>query len=242
MISCFLLNEAYIMLRLIQVSSQLPVSFPVDPTSTFEPGNIAQMKTLGNEIVCGLSDGTAPLGIIDDINANAFSANSIDEVVLVNCVGVSDGYGSYVAATNTKEELNFPNIITSSFVSDVEGLTLNGINGVITVPAGTTLNYDSDGDGINDSVRAIVSYAYRIANIPGDNTTVGSGRITIWFGRGIFETDKFDPQQKYAVNAALFCDAEGRFTTKQPSANHPGIAMVTGPPTGINPTLELMWF
>lgn len=54
------------MLRLIQVGASLPFSYPVDPTSTFQSGQIAQLKLIGNEIVCGVSDGTAPLGIIDD--------------------------------------------------------------------------------------------------------------------------------------------------------------------------------
>ena len=56
------------MLRLIQIGNSLPVSFPVDPTSVFQPGQIGQLKVIGNEIVCGISDGTAPFGIIDDIN------------------------------------------------------------------------------------------------------------------------------------------------------------------------------
>lgn len=231
-----------VILRLIQVGQSLPVSFPVDPTSEFQAGQIAQLKVMGNEIVCGISDGTAPFGIIDDINTSAFSAPMNDEVVVIPAVGIHDGYGNYVAAIDTMKDLRKPNIIRSSFVADVEGLILNDTNGIITVPAGTTLNYDQDGDGIEDSVRTTVSYIYRIANIPGDNTTIGSGRITIWFQRGIFETDQFDTTQRYVVNAVLFCNGDGLLTTAQPTASHPGIAMVTGPPTGINQTLEFLFF
>lgn len=230
------------MLRLIQVGNTLPVSFPVDPTSTFQPGQVGQLKVIGNEIVCGVSDGTAPYGIIDDINTAAFTAPITDEVVVIPVVGVGDGYGNLVSATEAMKPLRFPNIVRSSFTADVEGLALNDVNGVVIAPAGTPLNYDSDGDSVNDSIRVIVSYIYRIPNIPGDNTTVGSGRITIWFQRGIFETDQFDTKQKYVVNAALFVNENGLFTTAQPTPNHPGVAMVTGPPTGINETLELLWF
>lgn len=230
------------MLRLIQVGNTLPVSFPVDPTATFQPGQAAQLKVIGNEIVCGVSDGTAPYGIIDDINTAAFTAPVTDEVLVITAVGIGDGYGNFISAAETMQTLRFANVVRSSFIADVEGLALNDVNGVVIAPAGTELNYDSDGDGINDSIRVVASYIYRIPNIPGDNTTVGSGRITVWFSRGIFETDQFDTKQKYVVNASLFVNAEGLFTTAQPTPNHPGVAMVTGPPTGINETLELLWF
>lgn len=231
------------MLRLIQVGNTLPLSFPVDPTSEFQPGQIAQLKVIGNEIVCGVSDGTAPFGIIDDINTSAFTAPVTDEVVIIPAVGVlaPDGY-TYTSAKDEMQTLRFANVVRNSFVADVEGLILNDINGVVTAPSGTTLNYDSDGDGVPDSIRIIVSYVYRIPNIPGDNTTVGSGRITIWFQRGIFQTDQFDTRQRYVVNAQLFVNAEGKLTTAPPTANHPGIAMVTGPPSGIDQTLEFLWF
>ncbi len=229
------------MLRLIQVGANLPFSYPVDPTSTFQAGQIAQLKLIGNEIVCGVSDGTAPLGIIDDINTSAFTAPVPEEVVDAPAMGIDDGYGNFVTPIAVKQELRFSNIIRSSFVADLDGLILNDINGLITFPAGTVLNKDLDGDGIPDTIRTVVSYIYRIPNIPGDNTTIGSGRITVWFQRGIFETDQYDNTQKYPVNATLFVSADGKLTTKQTTPQHPGIGIVTGPPTGINETLEFVW-
>ena len=231
-----------VILRLIQVGNTLPLSFPVDPTSTFQPGQVAGLKVIGNEVVCGISDGTAPFGIIDDINTSAFTAPSTDEVVVIPAVGVHDGYGNYVSAIDVMKDMRHPSIVRSSFTCDVEGLILNDNNGILIAPAGTTLNYDQDSDGVPDSIRTIVSYTYRISNIPGDNTTIGSGRMTIWFQRGIFETDQFDTKQRYVVNATLFCNAEGKLTTNQDTANHPGIAMVTGPPQGMNETLEFLWY
>jgi len=230
------------MLKLIQVGNTLPLSYPVDPTSEFQPGQVAQLKVIGNEIVCGVSDGTAPFGIIDDINTSAFTRSMVDEVQVISAVGIHDGYGNYVSAIDVMKDLRKPSIIRSSFTCDVEGLILNDNNGIIIAPAGTPLNWDADGDGIPDSIRVICSYTYRIANIPGDNTTIGSGRITVWFQRGVFETDQFDSKQRYVVNATLFCNGDGLLTTEQPTASHPGIAMVTGPPSGINETLEFLWF
>lgn len=48
-------------------SSYLPNSYLVEPTGYFEPGMIGTLKKLGGQIVCGVSNGTAPIGIIDDI-------------------------------------------------------------------------------------------------------------------------------------------------------------------------------
>lgn len=230
------------MLRLVQVGNTLPLSYPVDPSATFQAGQIAQLKVIGNEIVCGVSDGTAPMGIIDDINASAFTAPVHDEVVIVPLVGVlgPDGY-TLIAAQNTEKRLRFSNIVRSSFVADVEGLILHDVNGVIEVQQNTPLNFDRDGDGIKDSLRTIVSYVYRIPNIPGDNTTSASGRVTVWFQRGIFETDQYDTKQRYVVNAALFVNEEGLLTSRQPSSSHPGVAICTGPPSGIVETLEFLW-
>lgn len=229
------------MLRLISIGNGLPVSYPVDPTATFEPGQIAQLKVLGNEVVCGVSDGTAPFGIIDDINTSAFTAPIKDEIVDISVVGINDGYGNYISAAEAMQTLSFANIVRSSFISDVENITLNDINGVVIAPAGSEINYDKDGDGIPDTIRIIVSYIYRIPNIPGDNSTLNSGRITVWFVRGIYETDQYDTTQKYVVNATLFVNSEGKLTTKQGSNSCPGIALCTCPPTGLNSTIEFLW-
>jgi len=229
------------MLRLIQIGNSLPTSFPVDPTSVFQPGMIAQLKVIGNEIVAGVSDGTAPFGIIDEVRTSAFSDQSKDEVVIVPVMAVSDGY-QLVTVIDTDKALRNSNIIRSSFVADIEGIVLNEVNGVITVSSGTPLNFDANADGTLDSVRVIVDYTFRLANIPGDDTTAGSGRMTIWNDRGIFETNQYDISQRYVVNATLFVNENGLLTTKQPSASHPGVALVTGPPSGIVRTLEFMWY
>ena len=228
------------MLRLIQIGNSLPVSFPVDPTSVFQPGQIGQLKVIGNEIVCGISDGTAPFGIIDDINTSAFTAPVTDRVVIMPAIGMLDAYGQFLSVMEVMAPIH-PNVVRSSFTADIPGLILNDENGLVIAPAGTPLNYDSDGDNVLDSIRTVVNYVYRIANIPGDNTTIGSGRITLWFMRGIFETDQFDTRQRYVVNATLFVNGEGLLTTEQPTPAHPGIAMVSGPPSGITPSLEFLW-
>jgi hypothetical protein len=226
---------------MIQVGNSLPFSYPVDPTSTFQPGNVGQLKLIGNDIVIGLSDGLAPLGLIDDIRTTAFTQTVIDEIIIIPGVNIfSDGY-NFFNGSDSKQELANASIIQSSFISDYDGLVLNKRNGIITLPANSILNWDANGDGRNDSVKAICNYVYQVPNLPGDDTTLGSNRVTIWFQRGIFATDQFDSLARYPLGAVLFVSTDGKLTTRQPTTNHPGVAMVTGPPSAINGTLEFLW-
>lgn len=231
------------MFRIVQSGNALPFSFPVDPNAEFEPGQIAQLTLIGNQVVCGISDGTAPMGIIDDIKKNSFSAASIDEVVIVPIpAAIITGSGANLVTTvDVKAELRNPNVVDSSFVSRNLDVALNSRNGVITLLAGETLNNDQDGDGIPDSIRTVVSYTYQIPNVPGDDSTAASGRITVWFQRMIFATDAFETNQRYPVNAPLFVSESGLLTTRQVSPDYPSIALVTAPPTSIHGSLEAMW-
>lgn len=227
------------MLRLVQVGNSLPFSFTVDPNSEFQPGQIAQLNVSGNQVVCGVSDGTAPLGIIDDIKTNSFTSASIDEVVIVPTVGVLSS-GKLVTAMDIKTELENPNIVERSFLTDVDVLLIPR-NGVIVIPQGTELNFDNAGSGTPDSVRVVVSYTYQVPNVPGDNSTLGSGRVTVWFQRIIAQTDQFETNQRYPVNANLFVSETGLLTTRMPSPNHAAVAMVTAPPTSLQGSLEFLW-
>ena len=218
----------------------MPMSSSVDPTAEFEPGVFGQLKLIGNDIVIGVSDGTAPLGLIDDVRATAFTKAQVDEVVLIDG-GTSevDDNGDLVNTNDVVGILEFPSIIDSSFTSTLS-VVLNSVNGVVTIPAGTELNYDSDDDGINDSFKVVANYIYRIANKPGDDSTIGSGRVTVHYQRGIYATDQFDTTQIYPLNATLYVGLDVKITSKQPTDNHPGIAYVTGPPSASNGTIELM--
>lgn len=229
------------MLKIIQAGNALPISYPVDISSTFQPGAIGQMKLVGQDIVVGLSDGTAPIGIIDDIRTQAFTQTVYNEIVIIRGVDIqTDGYNFYTGQ-DAKQELDNAGLMPASFVADYEGLVLNPVNGIVTLPAGSKLNWDEDSDGLYDSVKTIVNYVYQVPSLPGDDTTIGSNRVTLWFQRGIFATDQFDPLQRYPLNATLFVNEEGKLTTRQLTENHPGIAMVVGPPSALDGTLEFMW-
>jgi len=74
------------MLQLIQVGNAMPVSFPVDPSAEFQSGQIAQLKLVNQDIVCGVSDGRAPFGVLDDVRSRAFTQTVVDEVVLIQVI------------------------------------------------------------------------------------------------------------------------------------------------------------
>lgn len=229
------------MLKVIH-SQTMAISFPVHPSAEFEPGMLAQLMVIGNDIVCGVSDGTAPFGLIDDARTNAFTKPQVDEIVQISVPAGSiatDENGKLVNTAEVNGPLDNPHIIQSSFISTVT-VFLNYVNGIITVPVGTELNYDLDGDGINDGYKIVVNYIYRISNKPGDDTTLSSGRVSVHYVRGIYATDQYATDQVYPLNATLYCGLDGKFTTKQVNENYPGIALVTGPPSGVQNTLEFL--
>jgi hypothetical protein len=229
------------MLRLVQVGNTLPASFICDPSAEFQPGQIAELTVIGNQVMATVSNGTAPIGVIDDIKTKAFTNVSWNEVVIVPAVGVPGPNGTTVTPIDIKAELRKPNIISSSFNSTIN-VSLNPVNGIITFVAGTPLNFDLMGTGSPNAIRTIVNYTYQVANIPGDDSTAGSQRVTVWFNRMFFQTDQFETNQQYPVRANLYVSETGYLTTRRPSSIHPAVAMVTAPPTSMNVMLECLWF
>jgi hypothetical protein len=229
------------MLRLVQVGNTLPVSFICDPSAEFQPGQIAELTVIGNQVMATVSNGTAPIGVIDDIKTKAFTNVSWNETVTVPAIGVPGPNNTIVTPVDIKVELRRPNIIQSSFTSTVS-CTLNPINGIITFIAGTPLNTDLQGIGTPNAIKAIVNYTYQVANIPGDDSTQGSGRMTVWFERMFFQTDQYESNQQYPVRANLYVSEYGFLTTRRPSPIHPAVGMVSAPPTPMNPMIEILWF
>jgi len=202
---------------------------------------IAELTVIGNQIMATVSNGTAPIGVIDDIKTRAFTNVSWNEVVIVPATGVPGPGGTLVTPIDIKAELKKPNITASSFNSTVN-VVLNPVNGVITFVAGTQLNFDLTGTGTPNAIRTIVNYTYQVPNIPGDDSTQGSGRVTVWFQRMFFQTDQFETNQQYPVRANLYVSEMGLLTTRRPSSLHPAVAMVTAPPSPLNSMLECLWY
>tara|TARA_B110000503_G_scaffold141581_1_gene235544 strand:+ start:839 stop:1525 length:687 start_codon:yes stop_codon:yes gene_type:complete len=227
------------MLRLVQVGNALPASFICDPSAEFQPGMVSELVVIGNQIMATVSNGTAPLGIIDDIKTRAFTNVSWNEEIYVPAVGVNSN-GRLVTPIDVKAELKKPNVLASSFTSTVN-VVLNATNGVVTFLAGTPLNIDLTGSGSFNGIKAVVNYTYQVANVPGDDSTAGSGRMTVWFNRMFAQTDQYETNQQYPVRANLFVSELGFLTTRRPSAIHPAVAMVTAPPTPMNTMIEFLY-
>lgn len=229
------------MLRLVQVGNALPASFIVDPSAEFQPGMVAELTVIGNQVMATVSNGTAPLGIIDDVKTRAFSQVSWNEVVVVSVPNPDPTSNGPVTPVDIKAELLHPYVASSSFQSTV-AVQLIPSNGVIVFPAGTKLNFDLIGSGTPNAIRTIVNYTYQVANIPGDDSTIASGRMTVWFNRMFAQTDQYESNQIYPVKANLYVSEKGILTTRRPSDRHPAVAMVTAPPTSSNASIEFLWF
>lgn len=228
------------MLRLVQFGKGLPATFICDPSASFQPGQMAQLVVVGNQIMATVSNGTAPIGVIDDIRTKAFTNVSWNERIVVPAIGITGPNNTIVTPIDIKAELEHPYIVKNSFVSSIK-VALNPKNGIITFPAGTQLNTDLTGSGIPNAIKTIVNYTYQITNIPGDDSTLGSGRMTVWYDRMFFQTDQFETNQAYPVNQSIYVSEEGFLTSRKASEFHPAVGMVTAPPTPLNSMLEILF-
>lgn len=226
------------MLKFPQPYNYVPASFTVDPSDTFEPGMIAQHKLFGNTTVVGTSDGRAPFGIIDDIRVNSFSAVAYNEDHKVLVTNPTITSGRYYTSKDIYIPLNNPFIFPESFISSIPG-DLNSRNGIITIMAGTELNF-IDG-GVPIGINIFCSYRFAVAGLPGVDTTNGSGRITIHYGPMFIQTDQYETNMQYPVGAPLYCNEKGYFTTRKIEANYPPVGMVTDPPSAIYNFLGVYW-
>jgi hypothetical protein len=231
-------------LRLLDVFNALPYSFSVDISAEFQPGNIAQLALVGNSVVCTVSNGLSPCGIIDDVKVRAFTSNSWDETVIAPVSAANTTFNSQnqlVCANDIHMELVNPNILPSSFVSIPVPCQLIPRNGVVVFPAQTPLNYDLIGSGVPNAIKTLVRYTYQVPNIIGDNSTSGNHRVTVWMCRGLFATDVFETNQTYPLNSNLFVSELGFLTTRQPYPNSPCCAICIGPPSAVDSMLQFMW-
>lgn len=232
------------MLRPLQIGLHRPISYPVDPNAVFQPGMIGQFNKVGNEVVLGVSDGIAPFGILDDARDIAFTKPVVDEIILVEITDiVNDGYGVLVTGSQVTKLLDNSNIMEQSWRADVEGIILVPVNGAVIIPAGTPLNATMDDASVSlDAIEITANYAYSVPNQPGVDTTMGSGMVTVWVGRGlIFSTDQFDTESPFAINAPLYVSPNGKLTSKQQDEGQPAVGMVIVPPTSVNAWLEFVW-
>ena len=158
-------------------------------------------------------------------------------MVFIPASGVSDGHGNLISTTDVMGFVENTNIIPATFVSSMDVL-LNPKNGTITVPAGSVLNKVTVGDPSQTGFEILISYMFQIPDLPGEDTTAGSGKASVHIFRGIFQTDQFDPVVEYPLMCPLFCGRDGRITSEP---NGPIIAVCTAPPSILISEIEFMW-
>jgi len=186
-------------------------------------GVISANATTGDpEVTLATSGTTGMLGIIDDNKTATFTATSVNEPVV-----------------SGQSALRHANLVTTTVAYSNPGASgtvtvTNQTNGTITV---------ADVDP-NDT-EGTVSYGYIIAGKAGDDTTLASGKCTIWLAEGEYSTDVFELSSavalsSYAVGTDLrVADTtygqEGRLTTRGAGSV---IGQVTKAPTAGNPVMN----
>lgn len=218
------------------LANTLVWSAPVDPSARFEAGQIAGLIEINGELFVTVSDGQRipPIGVIDDNKTTAFTGTVTDEVVFVPA-SVNTVNGVLVSTLPVMGGLKETNIIDSSFSSNLD-INLNPKKGTFIVPAGTPVNFE---DGTNIGFQLTASYRYQIVDFPGDDSTDGSGQISIHFNRGIFVTNIFDTLATYAPGQPLFVDSQGQLTSQETQS--PVVAIALQPSSALSNELMFMW-
>jgi hypothetical protein len=208
----------------------------VDPSARFEAGQIAGLIQINNELFITVSDGKTipPIGVLDDSKISAFSGTTVDEIQIVPAA-TKEKNGILVSTVDVMGALNETNIIESTFTADLD-IVLNPKKGIFIIPAETPVNYD-DGSKIGFQVTA--SYRFQIVDYPGDDSTDGSGQVSIHFNRGIFVTNIFDVLSTYYPGCPLYVDVEGQLTSQETES--PVVAIALQPASALTNELMFMW-
>lgn len=185
-------------------------------------GFITPNSTTGDpEVQLATSGTTGLLGVIDDNKTSSFSATVVGEVVASGATALA--HANIIAASD------------SSVLASPSGtVTLTSrTNGTIAVT------------GLVPGSTTTVSYSYVIPGKAGDDTTLASGKCTIWLQEGEYSTDVYELSDavvisSYVVGASLRVadntyGQQGRLTTRGAGTV---VAYVTKAPTAGNPFLN----
>jgi len=194
--------------------------FLVNSAEVFEAGMVGVVSgtAAGDpEVLVADDDSTNLLGIIDDNKTTQFYASSVSEAVV-----------------SGQTTLAHANVINNSF------------NLVSTDSPGILLSSPTNGTITGASGAATVSYSYVIPGKAGDDTTLGSGKCTLWLQEGEYATDIYEITSSlapagYAVGLPLVAadtanGQKGRLTARVTGG--PTVGYVTKTPTAGNPYLH----
>ena len=208
--------------------------FLVDPNLVAEAGMLGVVSgtTTGSPtglpmVVLGFSGVTGLVGIIDENKTTQFIAAVIGEAVV-----------------SGQTTLAHANLVATTFaVSTGLGTTTPQTNAA-------TLSSATNGTITGISGTAAVNYSYVIPGKAGDDTTLASGKCTIWLQEGEYATDVYEltstvTVSSYTVGAALYVSNTtgqiGRLTTASGAGSYDSglvVGYVTKAPTAGNPVMN----
>jgi hypothetical protein len=186
--------------------------FKVDPTAVWEAGQIATLKNIGGETVVTLLTDPAnevPLGVFWRPKAVTLTEAVKEKVKLIGTENISLSHANIEDASEIVTDLSEATRYTRG-----TDYVINYVNGLIArIATG----------GIADGQEVLVTYRYkktaqeiamqpqRFERVP--DATLGSGMVTVIMGHAIIYTDQYDTSQQYSLNAALYVNDQGRFTS-----------------------------
>ena len=241
-------------LRPLNTSGHPHGRFGVDPSVTFEAGQVGQLTTdiAGNTVVT--LAGTKPLGLIDDNKTAAFTQPVIGEVHSV-AIAVGSAWVTNQANVVSDSELVFllssTGAVAATCVRATDYDVTSYTNGIFVVKvggniAGAGAYLDLNGDGVAESVNVATNYHFAVPGVAGADSTLASGLCTLHFQKGEFAVSMYDTASTYAVNTKLYVGtgAGGKAPLGVLCMASRGAAQVVGvvtqPPTASNPLLTLI--
>ena len=165
-------------------------------------------------------------------------------------VVLATGLNTVIGVIDENKTTQFIATVQGEYTNSVSGLLVN-LNNANLVPgtyatgtSNATLISAANGV-VSGTIAGTVSYSYVIPGKAGDDTTLASGKCTLWLQEGEYSTDVYEVStassglQTYAVGAPLYASANSKLTTV--NAN-PGsgttVGFVTKSPSAGNPFLN----
>ena len=204
--------------------------FLVSPTLVAEAGMLGTLTGTSTGSPTGLPQvilavsGSQIIGVIDENKTTQFIATVVNEVVNTT------GTGGFNVTVN----LNNANLVAGTFATGTaQAYLVSATNGTAS-----------------GTVAGTVSYSYVIPGKAGDDTTLASGKCTLWLQEGEYATDVYEVANAtggalgYNVGDKLYCSANSKLSTFAPAGaggNASGVTVagyVTKSPSAGNPFLH----
>jgi len=237
-------------LRPIYTSGQPHGRFNVDPSATFQAGQVGMLSVDAAGLPIVTLAGTKPLGLIEDNKTAAFTQPIVGELLTI---GVGAGSTAVLAHANVVADSELVFLLDAAgaptAIVKPTDYTIVNTNGILTTVAagaiaGAAPYIDADGDAVLDSVNLSVNYQFALPGVAGADTTLASGLVTLHFQRGEFSVGVYDTANPYAVNDKLYV-GDGAVAplgtlTSDGAGNPQVVGICTQPPTASNPLLSLI--